>query len=159
MWKVSEPEVWPDEFCECGTLRKVSLYALLSTLNLTGILCHLQQQLSYRYLYWILSKQEQLLHKLIIWQLLIIIVPHVYKTNRSHKPYKAFNHNCHCYIMLLYLIILAFYLLQFGFVPLFLYYHYYLIWYFALCSYKQNYSKITLSDITLLCEQGYIYYC
>jgi hypothetical protein len=119
MWKDSEPEVWPDEFCECGILRKVSLCALLSTLNLTGILCHLQQQLSYWYLYWILSKQEQLLHKLIIWQLLIIIVPHVYKTNCTHKPYNGFNDNCHCYIIILYLIMLVFYLLQFGFVPYF----------------------------------------
>ena len=84
MWKDSEPEVWPHEFCEGGILRKGSLCALLSTLNLTtGIFCHLQQQLSYWYLYWILNKLEQLLHQLIIWQVLIIIVPHKYNTNRT----------------------------------------------------------------------------
>jgi hypothetical protein len=43
------------------------------------------------------------------------------------KPYKAFNDHCHCYTTLLYLIVLVFYLLQFGFVPLFLYYHYFFI--------------------------------
>ena len=81
MWKDSEPEVRPDEFCEDGILRKVSLCALLSTLNLMGILCHLQQLPFYWYIYWILSKQEQLLHKLIS-QVLIIIIPHV-----QDKPY------------------------------------------------------------------------
>jgi len=123
-WKDSEHEVWPDEFCEAGTLRKVSLCALLSTLNLKDILCLLQQQLSYWFRYWILSKQEQLLHQLIIWQVLIMIMPHVYNTNRTHKPYKGFNDYCHFYIIILYFIILLFFFICYTLV---LYLHFILL--------------------------------
>jgi len=117
---------------------KESLCALLSTLKLTGILCYWQQQLSYWYLYWILSKQEQLLHQLIIWQVLIIVMPRV-----QHKPYKAFNDHCHFSTIIQYLFYYSFfYLLHSGFVPSFCIIV--IVWFDAisLCSSKQNYSKI-----------------
>jgi len=56
-------------------------------------------------------------------------VTYYHASRVQEKPYiqtlQDFNDNCHCYINLLYLINLGFYLLEFGFVPLFLNYHYF----------------------------------
>jgi hypothetical protein len=60
--------------------------------------------------------------------------------------------NDHVHIILLYLTVPDFYLLKFGFVPLF----YILFLFIYLFLFKNEHKH--LSDITLLNEQGYIYY-